>query len=144
LQGRAIEARSRALIAENMQSRDYWQVQSDKLNDPEADDVWAKVTGLHILLEQARPTVGTAGEAYGQAIQAVPRDAAKEAELQKALDSAVREMTLADTRLTLANVEFEISKRQGPGPADPDVPGLEKQRAALQSKIQELESPPGP
>jgi hypothetical protein len=140
LAGRALEARSRALIAENKQSRDYWQQQWDKIQEPQAEDVWAQMARLRLALVEARLKVGAAGVAYGQAQQANPLDEAKAADLKKALEAAVTKMTLAEARMSLANVEFEISKREGLTGAETELAALKRQRDELAAKIKELEA----
>ncbi len=142
--GRALTARSRALLAENKQSRDYWQKQWDKITDPKPDDVWAKSVRLHLALVEARLKVGAAGVTLGQSLDS-PLSAAKEAELRQALAAAVSALTLAELRLTLATLEFEISKREGIGAAggnDAELADLKKQREALLVKIKELSGVP--
>lgn len=140
LEGQSVEANSRALIAENKQSRDYWQKQWDRINDPKANDVWAQSVSLNLALTDARLKAGAAGVSYGTALQQNPADAAQIAALKSALEQAARAMNLADAKLDLANVEFEISKRADT-PTDPDLPNLKKQHDALTAKIKDLSQP---
>jgi hypothetical protein len=148
---RALVARSRALIAENTPSRDYWQAQWDKLTPPAPapapapatapDDTWANTVRLRLALINARLAVGNAGIDLGQAQQSTPSDEGKIADFKKVLDTALAQMTLADARLALVTIEFEISKREGTPGAEAELAQLKTQRDALRAKIKQLETP---
>jgi hypothetical protein len=138
---RALVARSRALIAENKPARDYWQAQSDKIKGAPSGDTWANTVRLRLALINARMVVGGAGVDLGQAQQQMPPDEAKIAGFKKALDAALGQMTLADARLALVTVEFEISKREGSPAEAVELAKFKKQRDDLRARIQQLESP---
>jgi hypothetical protein len=139
--GKILIARSRALLAENQQSRDYWQAEWGKIEQPKPDDVWANSVRLHIALIDARLAVGNAGIAFGQAQDATPPDEAKIAAFKKDLETALNRLSLADARLSLISIEFEISKRQGAPGEEAELAQLKKQRDDLLAKIKQLESP---
>ncbi len=136
--GKEMEARSRATLADNKQPLDYWQMQSDKINDPKANDVWAKNVQAQRELTLARRAAGDAGVAFGQAQQS-PTDDAKLAALRAAYLLAGIKMMRAEATVNLLSVEFEISKRQGIGGNDPELPGLQKERDGLVQKIKDLD-----
>lgn len=139
LRGKEVAARSRALLAENKQSREYWLEKQEKLRQitppPEADDVFAKDVNLHVALADARLKMGDAGVAYGEALQK-PGDVAA---LERAYALRGVEMTRAQTRLDLATLDFEIKKRQGFGDNAAELVGMQKQREALQKQLEEAE-----
>ena len=68
--GKELEARSSALLAENVHPRAYWKFELGRLdakNDPRTD--WIKHIGVQVELSDAREETGTAGLAYGRALQ---------------------------------------------------------------------------
>ena len=145
LRGAEIEGRSKALAARNKQDRERWQEELARLN-PKTDprDVWVNQVHLHVALADARQTASAAGIAYGEALEAPPASppAASQpdiASLQKSYAAAAIQVSLIQTRLDLAGVDFEISKRKDM-PEDLDLPDLKKQHDALTQKIAQLES----
>jgi hypothetical protein len=138
LSGKEMEARSRALQADNKQSYERWHAEEARL-DPKTDprEIWIKDVHLHVELTAARQKTAAAGITYGAALQK-ETDASALKKLGDTYTAAVTEATLDEQRLALADVEFEIEKREGFG-NDPDLPGLKKQQDQIKQRIDQLQ-----
>jgi hypothetical protein len=138
LRGVEIAARSAALLAENQQPREFWKAEDarlDRKTDPRAD--WIRQIDTQVALNDARSAAGASGVAYGKAL----RDADAEGTpaltaLQNQYAGDMQKMTLADLRLRLANVDFEISKREG-FTDDPDLPKLQVEKKAIEQSLKD-------
>jgi hypothetical protein len=139
LRGKEMEARSRATIAASRQAGDYWQDQFARLDDPKSMDIWGKNVRAQRDLALARRAAGEAGVAFGQAQQTLPAEDAKVKELRAASLLAGLKMMRAEASLNLLSVEFDISKREGIGGNDPELPNMRKAREALVQKMKELD-----
>ena len=98
LRGVEIEARSKALLADNKEPSDRWkaeQARIDPKNDPRTD--WIKEISLRVELSDAQQEMGTAGIDYGKALQA----GGNVAELQKGYALAALRVKAADLRLEM-------------------------------------------
>jgi hypothetical protein len=138
LRGIEIAARSVALLADNQQTREFWKAEEahlDRKNDPRPE--WIRQIDSQVALADARLAAGTSGEAYGKALQNSDSEASLPA-LQHQYAADMRTMTLADLRLHLADVDFEISKREG-FTDDPDLPTLQAQKKAIEQAIKDAQ-----
>jgi len=135
-----MEARSRALLADNKQTSDHWLHEKTRLDKDDPRDVWVKTVGLHVELNAARDAAGKAGIELGQALQKSPQASDAIAKLNTAYGTAAKQVTLSELRLKLVSVEFEISKREG-FENEPDLPALKKEREQLLQKIGEIQGP---
>jgi len=150
LRGKEIEARARAILADNKQDQERWQAEQLRLNsgtDPR--DTWVKEVALHVEMAAARNQAGAAGIAYGEALQAIgnvaPPAGGQEvanplaASMEKNYAQATLRVSLAEARLNLLSTDFEISKRKDM-PDDADLPALRKQHDELTRKISDLQA----
>jgi len=137
--GVEIEARSRAMLAANKQALEVWQYRKDALqkDDPRVEMKQEILTNL--ALSQARAAAGEAGVAYGKALQA--GDAAAITGPQQTYKKASLAMTIAGLEVQLADIDFEISKRDGMD--DPDLPGMIKQRDAWRTELKAAKAAAG-
>ena len=137
LRGVEMEARSSALLAEDVHTRTYWKHEQGRIDktDPRTD--WIKQINLNVELYDTREAVGTAGLTYGRALQSSgPTDVAA---AQKIYLQAVVRMTVAQLKVRQADVDFEISKREGFAD-DPDLPRLRAQKKALEEQLKQAEA----
>jgi hypothetical protein len=144
MRGREIEARMRALAADNKHDADKWHDEQKKLDKslPLADP-WVKKVTVSAALADARTNAATKGTDFGKALQ-TSASSPGTAKLQKEYLVALHAMTLAELRVDEAAVEFEISKRADI-PNDADLPALKKQLEQIQDRIKKLEaSKPAP
>jgi hypothetical protein len=142
LLGEELEARSSALLAENVHERAYWkfeQARLDPKNDPRTD--WIKHIGVQVELSDAREETGTAGLAYGRALQAAAPD--QVASAKKVYLVAVIKMRTAELKRDLSNVDFEIAKREGLEDADhpdPELAQYRTQKKAIEAQLKEAQA----
>lgn len=139
LRGKEMEARSRATIAASRQAADFWQDHFARLEDPKSEDIWAKNVRAQRDLALAKRAAGDAGVAFGQAQQTLAAEDARLKELRAASLLASLKMLRAETALALLTVEFELSKREGIGGNDPELPAMRKNRERLVQKLKELD-----
>ena len=81
-------------------------------------------------LAAAREAAGKAGVAYGKSLQHETADAAA----QKAYAEALAGVRVAELKMDLVNVEFEISKREGLE-GDPDLAGLKRRKEEIEVEL---------
>jgi hypothetical protein len=133
LTGIELEARSTAMLADIVQPRAYWKYEQGRVDpktDPRTD--WIHHINAQVELIEAKTQVGNTGLSYGRALQsAAPNEVAT---AQKAYAAAVVKMTIADLQVRLADLDFEISKREG-FEDDPDLPRLRTQRKELETQL---------
>jgi hypothetical protein len=133
LRGMELEARSTAMLAGIVQPRAYWKYEQGRVDpktDPRTD--WIKHIGVQVDLIESKAGVGTTGLAYGRALQsAAPEQVAS---AQKAYAEAVVKMTVGDLQLRLADIDFEISKREGFAD-DPDLARYKAERKEIETQL---------
>jgi hypothetical protein len=133
LRGIELEARSTAMLADIVQPREYWKYEQgrvDPKNDPRTD--WIHHITAQVDLIAAKTEVGNTGLAYGRALQsAAPSEVAS---AQKAYAAAVVKMTIGDLQVRIADIDFEISKRES-FEDDPDLPKLRAERKDLETQL---------
>ncbi|MGN6366836.1 MAG: hypothetical protein ACTHN5_00965 [Phycisphaerae bacterium] len=137
--GREIEARSEAMLAQTKEVGEYWrgvQAGLDRKTDPRKD--WLKHVDAEVDLAAARDAAGKAGVAYGKSLEGGSANAVA----QKAYAEALAGVRAAELKLELANVEFEISKREGLE-GDPDLPALKKRKEEIEGELKGAETRPG-
>jgi hypothetical protein len=138
LRGVEIAARSAALLAENEQPREFWKaedVRLDRKNDPRVD--WIRQIDTEVALTDAKAAAGASGVAYGKALQSAGGGATVPlASLQNQYAADMQKMTRAELQLRLANVDFEISKREG-FTDDPDLPKLQAEKKAIEESLKD-------
>jgi hypothetical protein len=131
--GIELEARSTAMLADIVQPRAYWKYEQGRIdakNDPRTD--WIHHINAQVELIAAKTDAGNTGLAYGRALQsAAPSEIAAG---QKAYAAAVIRMTIGDLQVRLADLDFEISKREG-FEDDPDLPRLRAQHKELETQL---------
>jgi hypothetical protein len=141
LRGREVAARSEAMLAGNQEPGERWraeQKQIDPKTDPRTD--WIKEVSLRVELAAARQKMGEAGIALGKALQEPQGEGGdKDALLQLKYAAAARVVESLSLRLELANLDYQIGKREGLG-KDPELPGLKERREQLQSQLRTLEA----
>jgi hypothetical protein len=128
--GVEIEARSRAMIAANKQAMDVWKYRKETLEPDDPRTEMKREIATQLALAQARAATGEAGIAYGKALQNA--DAGIPA-AQETYRQASLAMTIAGLETQLADIDFEISKRDGMD--DPDLPGMIKQRDQWRAEL---------
>ncbi|GEM_PF-1245461 len=136
LRGVELEARSNAIIAGNKHPAEYWKSERSRLNpqdDPRTD--WIRHVQLQVDMANAREVAAHAGITYGQALQSGADVTAS----QLAYAKAVGQLNVVNLQLNLADINFEISKRDG-FDDDPELPALRKQKAALEARLKSLEA----
>ncbi|HVT83354.1 MAG TPA: hypothetical protein VHM90_22125, partial [Phycisphaerae bacterium] len=139
LRGKETEARSKASLAATKQAADYWEAQFEKIKDPKPDDIWARNVTAQRDLTLAKRAEGDAGVAFGRAQQTLNADDPHLKELRAAWLLAGLKAMRSESTLNLLSVDFEISKREGLGANDPDLPALKKERESLLQKIKDLD-----
>ena len=124
------------MLADNQEPGDRWKAELariDTKNDPRTD--WIKEIGLHVDLCDAQQEMGRVGIDYGKALQA----GGENMELQKGYAGAALRVRAADLRLEMADLDFEIGKREG-FDNDPELAGLREKRKQLRAELQALEA----
>jgi hypothetical protein len=136
LRGQEISARSAALIAEIKQPLDKWTFEQKRLDpgDPRTD--WVNGIRLQLALLHAEQVSGDAGVAYGKALETGTGDRVA---LESRWAQAQVAVTIAQLQVQLADVAFELSKREGID-NDPDVPSLKARQAQLQARLREAQA----
>jgi len=137
LSGQAVEAKSHAQQAQNQQVLAYWKNEQSRLDLKDPREDWIREIRVQVALAEARQQAAATGIAFGQALQGDNAPAVPAA--QGAYQNALMQVTLASLEAQLANVEFEIRKRQGDN-TDPDLPVYQKRRAELQKQIAAAQS----
>jgi hypothetical protein len=134
--GMEIEGRARAMLASNKQVLDFWTLRKETLDPTDPRTEMKRNILTQLALAQARVATGNAGIAYGQALQSA--DPAALAATQQTYKKAVLTMTIAGLQTQLADLEFEISKREGTD--DPDLAAMLKQRDAINQQLKSAQS----
>jgi hypothetical protein len=135
LRGVELEARSSAVIADNVHPRAYWKHEQSRLdkNDPRTD--WLRHINVQVELVEGKSETANAGLAYGRALQS--GSASEVAAAQKVYALAVLKTSIAELKLRLADIEFEISKREGfeQELPDPELPAMKAQRKEIEDQL---------
>jgi len=136
--GAQLAARSRAMLLDNKQVLDRWKYERDRLtaDDPRAE--WRQHIAAQVGLAECRQDLGEKGIVLGELMQKDGTEA-EEAVARGAYQKAVVAATLAGLRVKLADVEFEIIKRETIE-NDPDLPEFKKQRDDIKAQISKLEA----
>jgi hypothetical protein len=133
LRGTELAARSAALLAQIKQPRDKWTFELQHLDADDPREFWVKAVRLQAALLEAQQAAGTAGLAYGEALEGT-KAGAELGKLQADYARAQLRVTVAQLELELADTQFELSKREGIE-NDPDVPGLKAKAATLEAQL---------
>jgi len=137
LRGEEIRARSLAQIAENKHVRKYWRYEKSRLNpsdDPRTD--WIRHVTVQAELVEARHAMAETGVALGTLLA---KGETNVKAVQERYRAALSRVTLGQMRLELADVEFEISKREG-FEEDAELRELKKRRAEMQAELKKAEA----
>jgi hypothetical protein len=96
---------------------------------------------LRVELAGARQKMGEAGIALGKALEDSHAGEATgtSGTLQLQYAAAARRVQSLNVQLELANLEYQIGKREGLG-NDPELPKLKEQREELKSQLRTLET----
>lgn len=146
LAGDEIAGRSKATLAENKQVLAYWTYEKQRLTADDPRESWVRHIAVQHELAQAKDEVGKVGLTLGVALQE-GKDETALAAAQNAYQRAAFRAMIAEMEVELADVEFEISKREGLAenglPTDEDLPLLKKKRDALKGQIKEARATAG-
>ena len=134
LTGQELLARSRATLLEIKHVLRYWKHEKSRLTADDTRTDWIRAIDVQVELANAKESLGKAGvELGGLLIDGRDATAAREV-----YQKAVARVTLGELRATLADIEFEISKRESIE-GDPDLGAFIKRRDSLKAQIKALE-----